>query len=305
MKLRFQAFLAAAVLLASIAAAGEMVEPSAYESSVNDLKVTFIDVGQGDSAFISTPLGKTVLIDSGCGPEPGIEGGHAAAEFLKKQNVGEIDYVILSHPHPDHGGGLREILGICKVDNFFDNGQTSIDFDIKSLRRLARKKGINCRTMRKGDVIELGAGTRLTVLAPPDGAVFKTENDGSLVLMFECGLTKILFPGDSQMDEEKWLVKHCGQVLGCDVLKSPHHGSHTSSYGVFLNRASPKAAVISCGLNNEYGHPHAVTLAKYKRRNIKIYRTDRDGNVTLTTNGSQFKIETARGRPVAAEKTDN
>ena len=296
----------------SFAWAGEFIDPGDYKGSANDLQVIFIDVGQGDSALVRAPHGRNVLIDAGCEAEPGA-GRQKTVAMLKKLNVRSLDYVILTHPHPDHGGGLKEIFEDFSVRNYRDNGGSSEVFDVNVIRALAGKKGINYRVLRRGENIELETGVKFEVLGPPpDEAVSgiyqqtsrwstkarnkssDKENNGSLVLRLDYGSLAVLFTGDAEMEEEKWLVKNCGAKLACDVIKSPHHGSRTSSSAVFLKKAAPKAAVISCGLNNPYGHPNPATISKLKRRNIIIYRTDRDGDVTLTSNGSEFKIETAK-----------
>lgn len=279
----------------SFALAGELVGPGNFKESLNDVRVVFIDVWQGDSILVTAPLGRNILIDAG---GELADGGNAGAgkvvPFLKKLGVESLDYLILTHPHPDHAGGMISVIENIKVKNYRDTGLNSDEVDMESIRKAVRTKGINYSVLRRGDRFESGPGMSFEVLAPGNNRKYKKENDGSLVIKFNYLNTSVMLAGDAEMEEEDWILRQGGGTIACDVLKAPHHGSYSSSSAAFLNAVAPRAAVISCGSGNPYGHPHSTTLAKYKKRNIEIYRTDRGGDITMTSNGSEFKLETEK-----------
>jgi len=285
----------AAALCGTFSWAGTFVEPGRYKESPADIRIIFIDVGQGDSILIRAPLGRNVLIDGGGETAQGEDAGaERVLPLLSKNGINNLEYVILTHPHPDHAGGLRAVLGGVSVKNYRDTGMQFEEAEASELRRIAVRKGVNRAALRPGAVIDLGSGIKLEVLGPPADVEFEKTNDRSLVIKLAYAGTSVLFTGDAEMTEEKWLVENHGSELACDVLKSPHHGSYTSSSSIFLDRAAPQAVVISCGLDNPFELPHSATLAKYKSRKIRVYRTDYGGDVTLTMNGREFKIETQK-----------
>jgi competence protein ComEC len=287
--------LAALLLLAALAQAGLPASPGDYEASVNDAQITFIDVGQGDSIFIRSPLGRGMLIDAGGELSPGRNAGaEKVVPFLKSRGVRKLDYLVISHPHPDHTAGLAAVMKAFPVGELLDAGAPASQPEIRQARRAARKQGGVYRKLAAGDRLDLGNGVKLEVLAPPPGKLPDAANDSSLVLKLTYGDVSVLLPGDAETEQEKWLVAHCADKLASDLLKSPHHGSATSAYAPFLERVKPAAVVISCAMVNEFGHPHAQTLAKYKKSSYKVYRTDYNGDVTVTTDGSRYKIEGER-----------
>lgn len=287
--------LTAILLFCSLAQAGLLVSPAEYAASVNDTQITFIDVGQGESILISAPLNRHMLIDAGGELAVGHNAGtERIVPLLKSRGVKRLEYLVVSHPHPDHILGLEPVMKAFPVGSFMDGGMGGGVLEIKKARRAARNQGANYRKLSAGDSFDLGNGVKLEVLAPPENGLFETVNDNSLVLKLTYVDVSVLFTGDAETEEEKWLAANHGDKLLSDLLKSPHHGSSTSVYAPFLERVNPAAVVISCAMVNEFGHPHAQTLAKYKKSRYKVYRTDYNGTVTVTTDGSRYKIEAER-----------
>ncbi|OGW24076.1 MAG: DNA internalization-related competence protein ComEC/Rec2 [Nitrospirae bacterium GWC2_42_7] len=239
-----------------------------------ELNVTFLDVGQGDSAVVELPDRKTIVIDTG-------RTGREAAAFLKYLGKKEIDALVLSHVHPDHTGGLEYLLTMFHIKEMWDNGRTEYPEGLMIPE--------NHRALERGDV--LAAGThKIEALHPYRefysmyGSEYDEENNSSLVLKITGRKLSFLFTGDMEEEAEENLL-HIGKWLDSDVIKIPHHGSRTSLSDDLLLNVSPSIAVISVGRDNQFSHPSPLTLEKLEGR--KIFRTDIDGAVKIT--------ETARG----------
>ena len=186
------------------------------------------------------------------------------------------------------------MLKNVSVRNLRDSGIRGEFPEIMKYRAAARKRGVNYAKLAVNDKLDIGHGVNLEVLAPSLQPLFEKTNDRSLVLKLTYGDVSVILPGDAEIEEEKWLVDNCAESLKCDILKSPHHGSSTSVYEPFLGLVNPEVVVISCAMVNKFGHPHSETLAKYRKRSYKVYRTDYNGTITITTNGDQYKIETEK-----------
>ena len=256
---------------------------AAYENSLfrRENTIAFLDVGQGDAAVISTYDGKAYLVDGGgkFGQEFGENvGKRVILPYLEYLGVSALDGAFLSHPDSDHMTGLLEVLetvptkGLYLSDYAFaENEQTDL------LKEKVEKYNIPLYTIKTGDSSREDAFLCLY----PTGASVGTgeENQGSLVLLYSYGGAKVLFTGDITAEEERQLSK---EDVSADVLKVAHHGSKYSSDAAFLEKVSPKAAVISCGANNIYGHPHEETLERLQKTDAEIFRTDEDGSVLVT-----------------------
>ncbi len=249
-------------------------------------RVDFIDVGQGDSALVTTPDERFILVDTGPSDAAG-----SILGLLEERDVEEIDYLILSHPHADHIGSAREVLYTYKVNNIImpDVSTGSATFE-KLLDAIALEKEQGCMVYSAvpGKVYELSDCT-MTIHGPLE--IDEDElNNCSVVMTFEYEDFSVLFTGDAESIMEKKLISG-GADLSCDILKVGHHGSSTSSSNRFLDAANPSAAVISCEKNNSYGHPHSEVLSALSERDIQYYVTAERGNVTVVSDGESFKVE--------------
>jgi competence protein ComEC len=249
-----------------------------------ELEMTFLDVGQGDAALVLTPSGKSLLIDGGGflipgrGPPLFDIGSEVVVPYLKRRGLGRIDRVLLSHPHPDHYGGLTAVLESLPVGEFWRNGQTFPDETFERLLETVRQKGIPEKILKGGDRFDW-EGLTIEVLYPSRIDPLKNMNDNSLVVRISSGEAQFLFPGDIEKRGEEFLQD--SDSLRATVLKIPHHASRTSSSVPFIDTVHPQYAVASLGEDNFFGFPHPGVLEKYERRGVKVYRTDRDGAVTF------------------------
>jgi competence protein ComEC len=262
------------------------------------LRVTFLDVGQGDAAWIEMPDGKTMLIDGG-----GVYGNFdlgrlAIAPYLWNTGRRRIDYLVASHPQLDHMGGLSYIAKKFRVGELWTNGmEKDADF-YRQFREIVSARAIpEERITRVDRPLDLG-GARILLFHPTPGTDFKSvpsrsasDNNRSLVIRIGYGREAVLFTGDIERPAERDLLGW-GNRLNATILKVPHHGSRTSIDPDFLSRVGPAVAVISVGENNPYRHPSPETLAAYALLGAQIYRTDRDGAVVFETDGIRRTIRT-------------
>ena len=247
------------------------------------LKVYFLNVGQGDSAYIELPNGANALIDAG----PSKAAASALASFLTEHNVAKIDNVVLTHPHADHYTGLQYVFSNVAVTNFFDtqadNTGSTVD---EAIRAKAQALGVNVVHPSAGDTLawdpeEVQVKVLNACSTPVASGSGQVLNDCSIVLKITYQNTSMLFTGDMQEDVEAGLVKEYGSDLRSDVLKVGHHGSQYSSSDAFLAAVHPHDAYISVGPNN-YGHPTAACLARLQNSGAIVHRTDLEGTMEYT-----------------------
>lgn len=246
----------------------------------NGLKVHYIDVGQGDSELIQVN-GKNLLIDAG--PN---ESRDKLMSYLKKQNIKKFDYVIATHPDEDHIGGMGDVIKKYPIDKFYTPKKIVNTRTFKYMIQQLRNKNMKIDTPEPRIKLDLGKNTTAEMLAP-NSMNYPDTNNYSVVLKITYGNTKFLFTGDAEKTSESEMIDK-GYDLSADVLKVGHHGSSGSTSQQFLDKVDPKIAIISCGKNNKYGHPHKKTINKLKKKNIQIYRTDVDGTIILMSNGSKI-----------------
>jgi competence protein ComEC len=261
------------------------------------LEITAIDVGQGDSIFVATPNGATMLVDAGGIPSFGRRenapkskmdiGEDVVAPYLWTRRIRRIDAVAISHLHDDHIGGLPAILNDFQVGELWV-GVTPAGALWSAIEKQARQRGTRVRRLRCGEHLNLG-GARIEVLGPPDDYVpgEKPGNNDSLVLEMTYGKRSVLLTGDMERPIEEEIA-NSARWPHADILKVGHHGSKTSSTSEFLDQVRPAFAVISDGYGNLYGHPHPVTLKALRDRRVLSFRTDRDGLITFLTDGQRI-----------------
>lgn len=248
--------------------------------------VYFIDVGQGDATFIDT-RDKDVLIDGGTRSK-----GVVVTQFLVTLKVVKIDVVIATHPDADHIGGLITVLeSNLVVPLVMYNGEAK---DTETYRDfIAAAQGRALLVAQRGQTFQLDNATVLTVLNPVQPLEFTDENENSVVVRVQVGTVAMVFTGDCELRCEESVLRSGLAVMG-QVLKVGHHGSRSSSSGVFLDAVKPSMAVISVGIGNRYGHPHAEVLARLAARGVVVYRTDVSGTVTVIVEGNRVAVQTER-----------
>ena len=255
------------------------------DKNINEkMKVHYIDVGQGDSIFIELPNEKNILIDAG-----EIEAGEKVVNYLKKLNIEKIDYLFATHPHSDHIGGLVKVINSFKIGSIYMpkvNSNSTIYLD---LLKTIDEKGKKIRVATSNHNVIKTDDLMLTILSPNKD--YEALNNYSIVLKLTYKNISFLFTGDIEYDAETNIV---GDIKS-DVLKVGHHGSNSSTSLNFLKRVNPKIAVISVGKNNDYGHPKEKIINRLKENNIKIYRTDLNGDIIITTDGSKMKVRVTNG----------
>jgi beta-lactamase superfamily II metal-dependent hydrolase len=264
------------------------------------LRIDFVSVGQGDAELITSPTGKTVLIDGG--PR---QGANDLVAFLRARGVGPIDLVLLTHRHEDHLGGLSEVIERRGARLFMDAlapaGGAHPTPGYGRLIDAIERHHVSVRQAEVGRTIDLGSGARLVLLSPPTPPITHSRSDvnaNSVVVRLEYGHVRVLFAADAEAPTERWLLAH-GTDLHADVLKVAHHGSRYSSTPAFLRAVSPSVAVIEVGAGNAFGHPAPETVARLARAGIRVFRTDLDGTVTVETDGDRLEVHSAQ-RPAIA-----
>ncbi|MBN3033367.1 MAG: DNA internalization-related competence protein ComEC/Rec2 [Candidatus Saganbacteria bacterium] len=272
---------------------------SAPASSGRQLTVTFLDVGQGDSALIELPDGKKVLIDGG-----GLDrvkearndddpiGSKVVVPFLQHKGINRLDLVILTHPHADHLGGLNKVLAEIKVDGVLDGGQADNSRAYERFKELIAANRIKYALGRAGQVIDFGPEVKGYILNPSEPLLRDTNSD-SIVMRLVYGEVAFLFTGDLGFPGEERVLS-LGSGLRSTVLKVGHHGSATSSGGEFLRAVAPRYAVVSVGARNRYRHPTRAALERLAAAGAEIYRTDLNGAIEVKTDGRELAIETMK-----------
>ena len=261
-------------------------QSSLSEGVDGDVSVHFIDVGQGDSILIKAK-DKTILIDAG---ENGK--GETVLNYLKTQKVEKLDYVIGTHPHSDHIGGLDEVMRKMEVgmlmmpripDDIVPTSKTYED-----VLQTAADKGLKIKAAKAEETLTIADGVTITILGPVQD--YDDLNNMSIVAKLTYGNTSFLFTGDAEKQAEADLVKRYPDLLDSDVLKMGHHGSSTSSSEQFFQAVSPQCAVICCGKDNPYGHPHKETLELLSKTDTPYYSTEQNGSIVFTTDGKNISI---------------
>ncbi|QHJ84974.1 MAG: ComA-like protein, MBL domain [Bacteriophage sp.] len=261
--------------------------------SPTTMKVHFLDVGQADSIFIDTPSAD-MLIDAGKNGD-----GSKVVAYLKEQGVTKLDYVIGTHPHEDHIGGLDDVIRSFDVENVILPEKIHTSQTYMDVLAAIQEKGLEITVGHSGDNYKLG-DVDFTLLSPRTGIDYGDNlNEWSVGTKVVNGNNSFVFTGDSEGRSEGDIVSS-GLDLHADVMKAGHHGSKTSNSDALLDAIAPKFAVISCGKNNQYGHPDAETLQRYQNRGIQVFRTDEQGTIVATSDGTDITWSTVPSTSMAA-----
>jgi beta-lactamase superfamily II metal-dependent hydrolase len=260
------------------------------------LRVDFLAVGHGDSALITSPTGKTVLIDGGLE-----EAGATILSFLRGRNACPVDLVLLTHRHADHLGGLVRIIEACGARLYLDAPYPHDSAIYAKLLDALESRQVSVRQAERGRIVDLGDGARLLLLGPP--SPFLAEGSGgvnanSVVTRLDYGKGSVLFAADAEELAENWLLAS-GADLRATVLKVGHHGSRHSSSPQFLHSVLPKIAVISTEAGDPH-HPHVETLQRLAQVGAQVFRTDVDGQVTLGMDGESVTVHSRTRTEVVA-----
>ena len=274
MKKRIAAVLIAALLLLCSCRENGANLRNTGENFENDrqLSVDFIDVGQGDSILICSG-GQSMLVDAGTN-----ESGKTVLNFLSDKGIKKLDYAVGTHPHADHIGGLDDVIRGIDTDSLLMPNAVTDTKTFNDVLDAAESKGLSITVPEENEEFSVGQ-SKVTVLSK-NGEQSDNLNNSSLVLKVTYGKFSLLLTGDAEKEVEMQLLSDKKDV-SADVLKVGHHGSETSTSGDFLKAVSPKCAVISCGKNNDYGHPHEKTLKKLEKQGTEVYRTDISGTISL------------------------
>lgn len=260
------------------------VSGGGYTGDIPDssqLEVLFIDVGQADSALITCD-GESMIIDGGNRDDSDL-----VASVLKKNNIEYLDYVVCTHAHEDHVGGLSGALSVAEAEHIMAP-ETKADTKVyNNFLEKAEQQGVKIENPKAGDKFMLGAA-QVEILGPVSEKG-KDTNSTSIVLRIDYGETSFLFTGDAERDEEEEIIENGGN-LKATVLKVGHHGSDTSTSYQFLREVMPMYAVISVGENNSYGHPDETVISRLEDAGAEIFRTDKMGDIIMSSDGKTIDI---------------
>lgn len=260
--------------------------PDAELLAETQTTVTMLDVGQGDSVLIGQD-GEYCLIDTGTA-----DSQQSLVRSLRQADITTLKYLILTHPHADHTGGVLAVLENLRVDTLvipvWESEETSPWPE--DMLRIASLYGTTVTETGEGDSFPLGTGA-LQVLQGGSAWMQGEDdvNNGSLCLLFEAGDFRYLATGDAEEDSEAALVERYGSHLQAVLYKAGHHGSSTSNTGALLSTVQPQAVAISCGVDNEYGHPSVSVLRRMEEAGVSVYRTDTMGTITFTYESGVLK----------------
>ena len=278
------------------------IAPQTLSRLVGDgrLHLTAMDVGQGDAFLVTFPNGRTLMVDAG-----GVSirgdfdiGDRVLGPALRARGVARLDYLSFTHGDPDHIGGAPSLARDFAPLEIWEGVFVANHEPTMKLRTAAARRRAAWRPLQKGDRLNIaGVEIRIHHPPPPDWERQKVRNDDSLVIELRYGQVSMLLTGDIGREVEQALIPTL-DLLPIVVLKSPHHGSGTSSSREFIEAIKPKVVVISCGRGNPYGHPVPYVLDRYRAVSAEVFRTDQEGQIELATDGQNLEVETVTGRHV-------
>ncbi len=284
------------VLLAALDTALLWPVPFALARTPGVLRLSVIDVGEGDAILVEFPRGETMLVDAGPAGPSGNAGEAVVGPFLRRKGISSLDLLVVSHPHADHLGGASWIIGHVPIRRVVESGQTEPSGLYAAFRAAASRAGVEPRIVRGGDTISIAGDVRVYILAPGDAYVRRDSADGhlnlnnsSVVLRILYGSTSILLAGDAEREVEERIVHQYGDGFCSTLLKLAHHGSSTGSSESFLAAVRPAVGVISVGRNNTFRHPSASVLRRCEEMGIPLLRTDEEGALMFESDGTMLR----------------
>ncbi len=266
---------------------GKDLKDSSIGIPSGKLEISYLDVGQGDAAYIRVN-DFDILIDAG--PRSDAD---KLMKQLEEKNIDDFEIVIATHPHEDHIGGMVKVFEKYDVESFYMPKVTHTTKTFENMINVVSKEGLKVKVIKEGTSFDLGDGAKIDVYSPIYES-YEEFNDYSPIMKLTFGNTSYMFTGDAEAHAEQEVVAKYPKNLDADVLKFGHHGSSTSSTKEFVEAVSPEYGVISCGVDNKYGHPHRETLQTIDTQGIKAYRTDKQGQITITSDGSTISVRTEK-----------
>ncbi|MCE5200488.1 MAG: ComEC/Rec2 family competence protein [Armatimonadota bacterium] len=255
------------------------------------LELTVMDVGEGLCVVMRAPSGKVMVMDCGTGSWRRSEsvGKSVVAPYLQRMGKGSIDVAVLSHPHADHVSGYAGLLKQIPAKLVLDTGARCRSPQYKRFLKAVKRCKASYRIAKRGQTIDMGGGTIVQVLSPTPGKRYCDLNNRSIVLRVVYKHAAIVLAADAGEEaENEILASHL--PVRAQVLQVGHHGGHDSSSASWIAAVKPSAAIISCGWNNDYGHPSREVVNRLQSSGARVYRTDRDGAVSITTDGETVEV---------------
>lgn len=257
-------------------------------SNTGILKVTVLDVGQGDAIHIKTPQNRHILIDSGRWTPGSNSGERTIVPYLKEQGINSLDAVILSHAHADHIGGMISVIESMNIKAVYKSSDMYDSILFKTLQRTLTQKKISVHHPVKGEIIKLDPTIRIFVLGPSSKNIYSNPNNNSVAIKLVYNDTSFLFTGDAEEEQERELLNRYGEFLKSDVYKVAHHVSNTSSSEPFLKEVQPVISIGSLAFRNKFRHPGRETVTRLHKAGAKQFYTSLHGAVILESDGTEI-----------------
>ena len=283
----FKAILLAVAILIAICLEFKNIETNEFDAEV---VVHFVDVGQGDCSIVQTPAGN-VIIDAGV-YEADNNSSDSTVSYINSLGISDFVYAIFTHPHSDHIGGAETVISKYNVDTLIIPNAVNTSATFRKMLDAIEENDCSVTEGKAGVSIDLGE-TKIELLAPVKDD-YQSLNDASVVAKITYGDISFLFAGDAEVISERDMLENDYEALDSTILKVAHHGSSTSSSKEFIKAVSPEVAIYSCGKNNEYGHPHKETVKLIDSVVADSYRTDKNGNIIITTDGLGYEVYTEK-----------